>query len=46
MAPRNSGVMENADLTGYAGTPGCGTFLNPGGKGKGGKGGHISFSYR
>ena len=27
MAPRNTGVMENPDLTGHAGTPGRGAFL-------------------
>jgi nitrogen fixation NifU-like protein len=27
MSPRNTGVMENADLTGHAGTPGRGAFL-------------------
>ncbi len=27
LAPRNTGVMENPDLTGHAGTPGRGAFL-------------------
>jgi len=27
MAPRNSGVLENPDLTGHAGTPGRGAFM-------------------
>jgi nitrogen fixation protein NifU and related proteins len=27
MAPRNSGVIENADLTGHAGSPGRGAFM-------------------
>ena len=27
MAPRNTGVMEDPDLTGHAGTPGRGAFL-------------------
>ncbi len=27
MSPRNSGPMENADLTGHAGTPGRGAFM-------------------
>ena len=27
LAPRNSGVMEDADLTGHSGTPGRGAFL-------------------
>jgi NifU-like protein involved in Fe-S cluster formation len=27
MAPRNTGIMEDADLTGHAGTPGRGAFL-------------------
>ncbi len=27
MAPRNTGVMENPDVTGHAGTPGRGAFL-------------------
>jgi nitrogen fixation NifU-like protein len=27
MAPRNSGVLQNPDLTGHAGTPGRGPFM-------------------
>ena len=27
MAPRNGGIIEGADLTGYAGTPGRGAFM-------------------
>jgi NifU-like protein involved in Fe-S cluster formation len=27
LSPRNGGVMEHADLTGHAGTPGRGAFL-------------------
>jgi nitrogen fixation protein NifU and related proteins len=27
IAPRNGGVIENADLTGHAGTPGRGAFM-------------------
>jgi NifU-like protein involved in Fe-S cluster formation len=27
MAPRNGGVLESPDLTGYAGTPGRGAFM-------------------